>query len=451
MKLFALKQSTVGHNGIGLWAHPASRAREYRTMGYHLDLARLLENGGFDGVFFADVLGVLDLYGGSMDAALRDGVQVPEDDPLLAISAMAAVTSRLTFAVTASTSYEQPYTFARKMTTLDHLTNGRIGWNIVTSALESAARNLGYDALPPHDERYEVAEEFLEVTYQLWEASWADDAVVDDPVSRVYIDPSRVRPVRHFGKYFTVPDAALSEPSAQRTPVLFQAGTSGAGLAFAGRHAEGVFVSGYRPELVRKQVERVRDAAAAAGRSRRSVSCLAIVTVVTAPTDSEAAEKYAGMREYVSVEGALARYSAILNIDLAALDPDAPLTASLAGGGGIQGLVDMFTRLDATTTWTPRAIGQFVAIGGGGPVLVGSPATVVDQLVRWQRVADLDGFNVADPLPGVTLDDFAALIVPELRRRGLVDPPGAPRSFREVLTGAGPRVAADHPAASARL
>jgi alkanesulfonate monooxygenase SsuD/methylene tetrahydromethanopterin reductase-like flavin-dependent oxidoreductase (luciferase family) len=193
IRLYALKQSTVGHTAIGLWCHPESQAARYTELDYWTSTAKTLEEGRFDGLFIADALGVHDVYGGTADLTLRHGVQTPTDDPLLAISAMAAVTRRLGFAVTVSTSYELPYAFARKMTTLDHLTQGRIGWNIVTSALESAARNLGLLRQVPHDERYAIAQEFMEVVYKLWEASWQDEAVVADRRRGIFVDPGKVR------------------------------------------------------------------------------------------------------------------------------------------------------------------------------------------------------------------------------------------------------------------
>src|SRR5919108_155051 len=168
----------VGHQSAGLWRHPEDQGYRYTHLDHWLQLARTLDEGGFDALFLADVLGVYDVYGGSRDAAVASASQVPVDDPTLAISAMAAVTQHLGFAVTVSLTFEQPYALARRLTTLDHLTGGRVAWNVVTSYLESAARNLGHDGHIPHDERYEMAEEYLEVCYKLWEASWEDGAVV---------------------------------------------------------------------------------------------------------------------------------------------------------------------------------------------------------------------------------------------------------------------------------
>ncbi|MBK3638381.1 LLM class flavin-dependent oxidoreductase [Streptomyces sp. MBT97] len=444
IRLNGLRQSTVGHTAVGLWRHPDSEAHRYRTLDHWTETARILERGRFDALFVADALGPLDVYQGRVDAALRDGVNTPTDDPLLLVSAMAAATRHLGFAVTVSSTYELPYAFARKMATLDHLTEGRIGWNIVTSALDSAARNLGLERQIPHDERYAIAEEFMEVVYKLWEGSWADDAVVRDADAGVFADPAKVRPIGHSGKYFDVPGIALFEPSIQRTPVLYQAGASPAGQRFAARHAEGVFLSAYRPDIARGMVDAVRALAAEEGRDPYSLKFFSIATVVTAPTDDAARAKYRDYRRYASLEGSLARYSALLGIDLSALDPDQPL--GYADTEGIRGLLAVFTRLDPDRTWTPREIGEFVGVGGGGPVLVGSPATVADELEHWMEVGDLDGFNIADPVAPAGLRDFVDLVVPELQQRGRVWTQYEGTTLREHTHSAGrTRLPVDHP------
>lgn len=189
IRLNGFKQATVSHAAVGAWRHPQNQSHRYRELDYWIETARTLEDGLFDGLFIADVLGVLDTYGGSIAETLKQGVQTPSIDPVLAISAMAAATRHLGFAVTLSTTYEQPYNLARKLTTLDHLTGGRIGWNIVTSALDSAARNLGLDRQVPHRERYRMAEEFLDVTYKLWEGSWEAGAVVLDREAGIFAAP----------------------------------------------------------------------------------------------------------------------------------------------------------------------------------------------------------------------------------------------------------------------
>jgi long-chain alkane monooxygenase len=331
------KCSTVAHTTAGLWRHPNSQSHRYKELSFWIELAKTLERGKFDSLFVADALGVLDIYRGSPDQTLREGLQTPTDDPLLAVSAMAAATQHLGFGITVASLYELPYLFARKMTTLDHLTDGRIGWNIVTSALDSAARNLGRGEQIPHDERYAVTDEFMEVVYKLWEGSWEEDAVVHDRASGTYADPAKVHAIGHEGRYYSVPGIFLCEPSRQRTPVLYQAGTSAAGRAFAGRHAEGVFISGQRPDIVRRLVDSVRSEAQAAGRDPRSVKFFAIMTVVTAPTDTEATAKFQEYKSYASIEGNLARLSGITQVDISKLDLDQPLEYS--DTPGIQGIL----------------------------------------------------------------------------------------------------------------
>lgn len=263
--LNAFDMACVGHQSAGLWRHPEDQGYRYRELGYWTELARTLETGGFDALFLADVLGVYDVYGASRDAAVLDAAQFPVNDPTAAVSAMAAVTETLGFGITLSLTYEQPYVLARRLSTLDHLTGGRVAWNIVTSYLDSAARNLGLDAQIPHDQRYEIADEYLEVCYKLWEASWEPDAVVRDPVRGVFTDPAKVHDIEHKGRYFSVPGPFLCEPSPQRTPVLFQAGASPRGVRFAAANAEAAFISGPSPQIVRGPVSALRETAARLG------------------------------------------------------------------------------------------------------------------------------------------------------------------------------------------
>jgi len=231
----AFAMNCIGHQSSGLWAHPRDRSREYVRLSYWAELAKTLERGKFDGIFLADVLGVYDVYGGGPEAALRSGAQIPANDPLLIVPAMAAVTKHLGFGVTSNLSYEPPFPFARRMSTLDHLTEGRIGWNVVTGYLDSAARSAGKSRQTSHDDRYDLAEEYMELVYKLWEGSWADDAVVCDAERRIFADPHKVRAINHHGRHYNLDAIHLCEPSPQRTPVLYQAGTSPRGREFAAR------------------------------------------------------------------------------------------------------------------------------------------------------------------------------------------------------------------------
>lgn len=224
--LNAFDMNCPSNQSPGLWSHPDNEAHRYTDINYWIEFAQLLEEAQFDSVFLADVLGPYDVYEGKRDAGLRQAVQSPINDPLLIVPAMAAVTKNLSFGITASVTHEHPYTFSRRMSTLDHLTKGRVGWNVVTSYLKSAALNMGLDEQIGHDDRYAIAEEYLDVCYKLWEKSWDEDAVVRDVERKMYVDPDKVHDIQHKGKYFTVPGAHLCEPSPQRTPVIFQAGLS---------------------------------------------------------------------------------------------------------------------------------------------------------------------------------------------------------------------------------
>lgn len=443
MLLNAFAMACVGHQSAGLWTRDDDNSTDYATLEHWLGLARLLERGGFHSLFLADVLGTYDVYGGSRDAAVRAAIQVPVNDPILAISAMASVTEHLGFGVTVTTTYEQPYSLARRMTTLDHLSNGRIGWNVVTGYLDSAAKNLGFTAQIPHDERYDIADEYLDVCYKLWEHSWDDDAVVRDRASGTYAHPQKVHDIAHEGRYFTVPGAFLCEPSPQRTPVIFQAGASPRGRQFAATHAEAVFVIGPSPQAVRRTVDAVREEVEAAGRDPRSVKIIAGLTAIVRPSDEEASALLADYRESASLEGALALFGGWTGVDLAGLAPDAPLVHVTTDAN--RSALDSFTR-DADHDWTVEELARFISIGGRGPVLAGSPATVADTLQQWQDIADVDGFNfMYVTMPG-TFADLVKHLVPELRARGLVaDPPSTPVSLRERLgTSDTPRLSPTH-------
>ncbi|MFF3574445.1 LLM class flavin-dependent oxidoreductase [Nocardia jiangxiensis] len=446
--LNAFDMACVGHQSAGLWRHPDDQGHRYRELDYWTELARTLEDGGFDALFLADILGVYDVYGGSRDAAVTDAAQFPVNDPSLAISAMAAVTRTLGFGVTLSLTYEQPYALARRLSTLDHLTGGRVAWNIVTSYLDSAARNLGLGTQIPHDQRYEIAEEYLEVCYKLWEGSWESDAVVRDRERGVFVDPAKVHDIDHSGRYFTVPGPFLCEPSAQRTPVLFQAGASPRGVRFAAAHAEAVFVSGPTPQVVRGPVRALRAAAAEFGRDPRSIKVFTMVTPIVAETHERAVAKLAEYRKLVSTSGAFALFGGWTGVDLAGLDPDEPLRYTDTDAN--RSALASFTTADPDRTWTPRLLAEEIGLGGRGPLLVGDPGEVADELERWIAEADVDGFNIAYVTTPGTFADFGRLVVPELRRRGRVPDHPELGTLRERLGGAGSHLAADHPGATYR-
>jgi len=440
----AFQMNTVSHQSPGLWTHPRDTSHRYTDPEHWTELARLLEAGRFDAIFLADVLGAYDVYQGSADAALRHGVQAPLGDPLALVPLMAQVTQHLGFGVTCALTYEHPYTFARRMSTLDHLTRGRIGWNIVTGYLDSAARNLGLDRQLGHDERYDLADEYMDVVYKLWEKSWDDDAVVNDKARGVYAEPSRIHPINHAGRYFKVPGFHLCEPSPQRTPLLYQAGTSPRGTRFAARHAECTFVSGPSPAVVRKYADDLRAAVRAAGRAGDDLKIYAQALIVTAPTEAEARAKYADYLSHVDVEAALALLSGWTGIDFGAFELDATVEFIPSEAG--RSALASFSQADPERTWTVREAAQFIGLGGRGPVLVGDARQVADQLEAWQDATGIDGFNLAFAVAHDSMRDVVELVVPELQRRGRYRTDYDGGTLRGQVTGGGARLPASHAA-----
>ncbi|MUO43030.1 LLM class flavin-dependent oxidoreductase [Agrobacterium vitis] len=435
------------HQSPGLWRHPRDRSTEYQKLDHWCDLARLLERGLFETMFLADGIGVNENFGGSAEAALRNGSQVPTNDPILLVPAMAQATKHLGFAVTATASFEHPYLLARRYSTLDQLTNGRVGWNIVTGASNSAARGMGRTTVAPRNTRYEIADEFLELSYKLWEGCWEDDAVLWDRQTGHFADPSKVHKVVHHGEHFDLEGIHLTTPSPQRTPLLFQAGASTSGRAFAAKHAECVFLSGMTPAQVTANVTDIRARAAAIGRNPRDLRFFPKATVITAPTGAEAREKYAEYQNWISVEGALMLFSGTTGIDLSHYGPDEPIRYEEREDGVSSALAQFTT--DSDIVWTPRLIARYMGIGGYGPVFIGSPSEIADEMLVWAQAADIDGFNLAYAVMPETYADFIDLVIPELQSRGAYKMAYADGTLREKLFGHA-HLPATHPGAKFR-
>ncbi|QEN84875.1 LLM class flavin-dependent oxidoreductase [Labrys sp. KNU-23] len=446
----AFAMNCPGHLSPGLWTHPRDRSAHYNTLEYWTDLAKLLESGLIDGLFLADVLGLYDVYGGGPETALRNATQVPVNDALLVIPAMAAVTTHLCFASTAVLSFEPPYTFARRMSTLDHLTRGRIGWNIVTGYLDSAARGAGHERQVSHDIRYDIAHDYMDAVYKLWEGSWDDAAIVKDTARGIYADPNHVRPALHKGPYYQLNAIHLSEPSPQRTPLLFQAGSSNKGRAFAAKHAECVFLNGRSKALVASRVTDIRRRAAAAGRRASSVKAFVELNVIVAKTEAAARAKYDEYLSYGSIEGALALLSGWLGIDLKAHGLDRPL--EYVENDAIRSAIEALTVENPDKrVWTARDLARSTIVGGSTTSLVGTPETIADNLQEWVRDTGVDGFNISYAVMPETFVDFVELVVPELQRRGVFKKEYSEGTFREKLFGRGhARLKPPHPAAGFR-
>jgi FMN-dependent oxidoreductase (nitrilotriacetate monooxygenase family) len=446
--LNAFVMNTPGHLSPGLWAHPTNSTDQYNTLKFWTDLAQLLDKANFHAMFIADTLGAYDVYKGPRNFApsLASGAQFPVSDPLFLVPVMAGATENLVFGVTASTTYDTPYALARRFSTVDHLSNGRVAWNIVTSYLDSAARNHGLDQQIPHDERYAIADEYMEVVYKLWEGSWRDDAVIADRGSRTYAQSDRVREINHQGKYFNVPGPHFCEPSPQRTPFLFQAGSSKAGSAFGARHAEAIFVGGQEPELLKPIVAGFRAQLKEAGRDPRSVKAIAAMAVVVAESDEAAEAKKQDFLSYTDREGALALFGGWTGIDLSKYTDEEDFR--FTGLPAVQSIVNRWAQTvpgKENLPWNKNRIAEYLALGGMASKIVGSPQTVADELERWVEIADVDGFNLSHITNPGTFEDIIKYLLPELQRRGIfrkeVEQKGA--TAREVFLGS-KRLRDDH-------
>jgi FMN-dependent oxidoreductase (nitrilotriacetate monooxygenase family) len=419
--------------------HPAA---SYLDPDHWIELARTLERGLFDSLFLGDVLGVYAVDTGSADLALRCAAQAPMNDPFPLIPLMSQATTHLGFGVTASVTYEPPYLLARRLTTLDHLTRGRVAWNIVTSYLESGARSLGLDAQIAHDDRYDRADDYLTLCYKLWEGSWEDGAVRRDRATGVYADPAKIHAVGHDGPYYRSHGVFQCEPSPQRTPLLFQAGGSTRGKRFAADHAECIFVGAPTRNGLKRSVDELRAALAAAGRPAGGARFFAMFTVIVEPTSEEAQATWRACLERASFEGARALLSGWTGIDLSKYRPGDTLSYVDTDAG--QSALASFSKLDPERVWTVRDAVDFVAIGGRGPVVVGNPREVADALQGWMDDTGIDGFNLADVETPKTFRNIVELLVPELQRRGVYKNAYTSGTLREKMFGQSASLAPTH-------
>jgi FMN-dependent oxidoreductase (nitrilotriacetate monooxygenase family) len=445
LRFNAFAMNCVSHIHHGQWRRADTRQLEYASLDPWVELAQVLERGRFDALFLADVIGTYDSYRGSRDPAVIEGLQIPVNDPSLLIPALALGTEHLGFAFTSSVLQEHPFNFARRIATLDHLTGGRVAWNIVTSYLETAGRNLGHGGLPPHDERYARADEYLDILYKLLEGSWEDDAVLADVERGIYADPAKIHDIDHRGRFY--PDVVgphLSEPSPQRTPVLFQAGSSERGREFAAKHAEAVFIAARNKQGAKIQVDDVRTRAARNGRDPGDILFYQGLSVVVGGTEEEARRKEAEIEAYASDEGYAAHMAGNLGIDLSAIDLDAPIGE--LPEANVQGVVRGFIEAAPDRTWRFGDLLKFIV----DLRVVGTPEQIADELQEWAD-AGVDGINLMYHTTPGSFVDFVDGVTPVLQERGLQQREYAPGTLREKLTGGGEaKLSARHPGAAYR-
>lgn len=431
------------------WNHPKSAGFDYLNLDSWLKLAQALEEAKFDAFFWADHLGVHDIYRNSYEDAVRNAMQYPVADPVILAATLAASTTNLGFAFTANVIQDHPYVFARRLSTLDHLTRGRIAWNVVTSFQPSAWRNLGHAEMRSHDARYEQADEYLQVLYKLLEGSWEDDAVVRDLEEVVYADPDKVHPIGHEGQYYKVPGIQTVEPSPQRMPVIFQAGTSTTGRAFAANNAEAIFMLPLDPAGAKQTIDDIR--AQFVERGRRASDALFFVSesVIVGSTEEEAKRKLEEFRAYRHKDFDLVFVSSNFGFDLSVVDPDTPI-ADLEVNA-LQGQIKAFADSAPDKTVTLR---DLTATLSANLLTVGTPEQIADKFEAWQA-AGVDGINLTSVGGYLDVYDFIEQVVPLLKKRGLMQEEYEEGTLREKLfagteSPSGPRLNDRHMASKFR-
>lgn len=407
----------VGHHEAA-WRHPLSNPSRLAEVGHYQQLAQIAERGTFDSVFFAD--GVHIMGGIRNTAALHF-------EPITLLSAIAAVTKHIGLIATASTSYSEPYNLARWFSSLDHISGGRAGWNIVTTAGDRAAQNFNRDRAAEHDTRYRRAAEFVDAACGLWD-SWEDDAPLADKPSGVFADESKVHEINHRGEFFQVRGPLNAVRSPQGRPVLVQAGSSADGKAFAARYAEAVFTAQQTLADARAFYSDLKARVVATGRTPGSVKVLPGIVPILGSTPGEAQRLSEELDGLIVPERALQQLSDMIGVDLTGYSLDEPVP-ELPPATQINGAKSRFELVRDLAERERLPLRELLARLGGGrghQVVAGTPTQVADHIEQWFTAGAADGFNIMPPLLPAGLEAFVDEVVPELRRRGL---------FRNAYTG----------------
>lgn len=395
-----------GHHQAA-WRHPQSSVERLGDIAYYEELAQTAERGKFDAVFFAD---------GHSTLGLEDGPRWFLE-PFTMLSAMARATEHVGLITTVSSTFYTPFHAARLLASLDHISHGRVGCNVVTSMFDAEARNHGYDGMPPHTWRYARAQEFTEAMLALWD-SWADDALVMDRQG-LYADPERVRAIHHTGEHFRI-DGPLTVPrSPQGRPVVFQAGASSEGRALAAKYAEAIYGVAYDLSAAQAYYRDIRARVRAAQRPEQVPVMPGLVTYV-ASTEAEAKAKQRELDDLLPTAAALRQLSVFLEQDCASWELDAPVPVlpPLEAFNGPKGRYATILRIIETRQPTLRQLLGLLAAGGGHCTLVGTPDTIADTMVHWVENEGADGFNLMPPALPASIVDFVEQVVPVLQKRG---------------------------------
>jgi len=418
MALVAFMQAGSTSVYAGSWRHPATE-HGYLDASYYAKIGRQLEEGCFDLMFFDDRLAMPGIYGGSVDEAVHYGARPVKLDLGTVLGVLSQATSHIGLGGTYSTTYYAPFHVARTFATLDHLSGGRAAWNVVTSINDSEAQNYGVDAHLGHDERYDRADEFLEVVTGLWD-TWEDDAILHDRAAGIYADPAKVHELRHVGQYFSARGPLTVPRTPQGRPVIMQAGSSGRGRDFASRWAELIFTGDPGLDIAREHYADQKQRLAADGRDPSSVKICPMAYAVVGESEAHAKEREAMfLGDLVHPMASLTLLSELMNYDFAQHDLDDPVTDELiASVSGIRGLVqNLRTHIGGTVT--VRDLAGHRATLLQGPRFVGTGEQVADQMAEWFESDACDGFVLAATHSPGSYEDVVRMVVPELQRRGL--------------------------------
>jgi alkanesulfonate monooxygenase len=410
----------------GAWRYPGSYPDANFNFAHLKRFIQKLEHGKFDAFFMADHLAVLNMP----INALKRSHTVTSFEPFTLLSALAGVTERIGLIATGSTTFDEPYHVARRFASLDHISGGRAGWNIVTTSNPDAALNFGLDDHMEHDERYRRAREFFDVVTGLWD-SFADDAFVRDVESGIYVDPAKMHVLNHKGKYLSVRGPLNIARPVQGWPVIVQAGASEAGKQLAAETAEAVFTGGGSLADGQALYADIKGRMDKLGRNRDHLKILPGAFVVVGDSVDEAKAKRAHLDSLVHYESSIASLSVILGTDASGFDPDGPLPEipeTNASQSGRRRLVEAAAKNNLTVRQLAQRVG-----GYGGLSFVGTPVTIADQMEEWLMTNACDGFNIMFPFLPQGLDDVVDRVVPELQRRGIFRTEYEGRTLRENL------------------
>ncbi|RXH06266.1 LLM class flavin-dependent oxidoreductase [Bradyrhizobium vignae] len=414
------------------WRHPDSRA-DSMSADYYQEIARILEAGKFHMAFFDDRLAMPDRYGNDHAHTVEYGIRCVKMDPLIVLTTMGVVTEKLGLGATCSTTYYEPFDVARRFATLDLMSGGRAGWNVVTSLNDGEALNMGRDSHPEHDSRYDRADEFMEVVLGHWD-TWEDGALIMDKTSGRFADPTKVKRLDHQGPAFKSRGPFTVPRSQQGHPVIIQAGASGRGQRFAGRWGEVIFTAARNLAAAKEGYASVRNEAAKAGRGPDQMFLCNLTTPVCAATKAEAEDKMALINKLPLEIDALSLLAEALNYDFASKDIDEPLTTEeLKSMQGILGIRDGVLKTSGKSNPSAR---DFVTFSGRGQVqdaMVGGPREIADRLEEMFVERGCDGFVVAATYVPGSYADFVQHVVPELQRRGLFQKDYRGKTLRENL------------------